>query len=87
MAAYLRYYINFSQSDIFKWLPIAKFAANNAVNSSTQVSLFFATRGFYPRMTFGPPRPLDRASSKTIQKQTSIGNDFVKKIDEILQVL
>ena len=87
MEAYLRHYINFSQSDIFEWLPMAEFAANNAVSSSTQVSPFFATRGFYPRMTFGPPRPLNRASSKAIQEQTSLGNNFVAKIDEILQVL
>jgi len=66
---------------------MAEFAANNAVSSSTQVSPFFATRGFYPRMTFGPPRPLDRASSKAIQEQTTIGNDFVTKIEEILKVL
>jgi len=87
MEAYLRHYINFAQSDIFDWLPMAEFAANNAVSSSTQVSPFFATRGFYPRMTFGPPRPLDRASSKAIQEQTTIGNDFVTKMEEILKVL
>ena len=66
---------------------MAEFATNNAVSNSTKVSPFFATRGFYPRMTFGPPRPLERASSKTIRDQASIGNDFVTKMDEILKVL
>ena len=85
METYLRQYINFAQTDIFEWLPMAEFAANNAVNSSTQVSPFFATRGFHPRITFGPPRPQNRASLK--QDQTSKGNDFVSKIESILQTL
>ena len=66
---------------------MAEFAANNAVSNSTKVSLFFTTRGFYPCMIFGLPRLLERASSKTIRDQASIGNDFVTKIDEILKVL
>ena len=84
METYLRQYINFAQTDIFEWLPMAEFAANNAVSSSTQVSPFFATRGFPPRMTFGPPRPRNRASLKQLQDQTSKGNDFVSKIESIL---
>src|SRR5208282_6140172 len=50
-------------------------------------SPFFATRGFHPRMMFGPPRPLDRASSRSLQDQTSRGNRFASKMEDILQTL
>jgi hypothetical protein len=84
MKAYLRQYINFAQTDIFKWLSMAEFAANNAMSSVTQLSPFFATRGFYPRMTFGPPRPVDQASPKLLQDQTFKGNRFASKMKDIL---
>lgn len=57
------------------------------MSSATQISPFFATRGFHPRITFGPPRPLDRASSRSFQDQTSRGNRFASKIEDILQTL
>jgi hypothetical protein len=84
---YLRQYINYAQDDVFEWLPLAEFSANNAVNASTQVSPFFANKGFHPRMSFGPPRPLDRATSKKLREQTTDGNDFATKMADILDVL
>ncbi|KAI0992802.1 hypothetical protein K3495_g15382, partial [Podosphaera aphanis] len=56
MEQYLRQYIDYSQKDVYEWLPMAEFAANNAVNTSTKVTPFFANKGFHPRMSFGPPR-------------------------------
>jgi hypothetical protein len=87
MEQYLRQYIDYSQNDVFDWLPMAEFAANNAVNSSTQVSPFFANKGYHPRMSFGPPRPLDRTASKRLRDQHQTGNDFVTKMADILEVL
>jgi hypothetical protein len=66
---------------------MAEFAANNAISSVTQLSPFFAIKGFYPRITFGPSRPLDRASPRSLQDQTSKGNKFASKIEDILQTL
>jgi hypothetical protein len=63
---------------------MAEFAANNAISNVTQLSLFFAIKGFYPYITFGPPRPLDQASSKSLQDQTFKGNKFALKIKDIL---
>lgn len=66
---------------------MAEFAANNAVNTSTQVTPFFANKGFHPRMSFGPPREILRSSSKSLRKQITAGNDFASKMAEILEIL
>ena len=42
MEQYLRCYVNYVQDDWLKWLPLAKFAANNQMSKSTKISLFFA---------------------------------------------
>jgi hypothetical protein len=63
---------------------MAEFAANNTISSVTQLSPFFAIRGFYPCITFGLPRPLDQASPKSLQDQTFKGNKFVLKMKDIL---
>lgn len=84
---YLRHFVNFAQDDWEQWLPLAEFAVNNVMNISTSVSPFFANKGFHPRMTFGPPRPVDRTASPTIREQNAAGNAFVDKMEEILQTL
>ncbi|KAI1007414.1 hypothetical protein K3495_g811 [Podosphaera aphanis] len=87
MEQYLRLYIDYSQEDVYEWLPMAEFAANNAVNASTQVSPFFANKGFHPRMSFGPPRMTHRISPKHLREQTTAGNNFASKMAEVLDVL
>jgi hypothetical protein len=87
MEQYLRKYINLAQNDLFDWLPMAEFAANNAVNSSTQISPFFANKGFHPRMSFGPPRPIAQSSPNRLRDSNAAGNDFVTKMADILQIL
>ena len=59
----------------------------NAVNASTKITPIFANKGFHPRMSFGPPRPPDRMSSKSLRQQTSAGNDFAMNMVDILGVL
>ncbi|RAQ98760.1 hypothetical protein DDE82_008932 [Stemphylium lycopersici] len=39
------------------YLPLAKFAANNATSKSTRTSPFFANFGFHPRLGFEPVEP------------------------------
>jgi hypothetical protein len=45
---------------------MAEFAANNAISNVTQLSSFFAIKGFYSRITFGPSKLLDQASPKSL---------------------
>jgi hypothetical protein len=84
---YLRHYIDYSQQDWVEWLPLAEFAANNAVSSSTGITPFFANHGFHPRMSFGPPRALNAAASAHIRQQHTDGTEFASKMEEILDVL
>ena len=64
---YLRIFINYHQSDWAEWLPMAEFAYNNKVQSSTGHSPFMALYGYHPNMgtnlrkwrpaSKGPTRP------------------------------
>jgi len=83
---YLRQYISFAQDDWDEWLPLAEFAARNAINDSTGMSPFFANTGYHPRMSFGPPRATTRAVPKDL-KGCNNGNDFAAKMQEITELL
>jgi hypothetical protein len=47
---YLRVYINYQQDDWVNLLPLAEFAYNNTAHSATQVTPFFANKGFHPKL-------------------------------------
>jgi hypothetical protein len=47
---YLRIYINYQQDDWASLLPLAEFAYNNSTHSATQVTPFFANKGFHPKL-------------------------------------
>lgn len=49
---YLRTYINYQQYNCVHFLPMAKFAANNQDTERTDLSSFFATYDFNPKMDF-----------------------------------
>lgn len=87
MEQYLRQYIDYSQKDVYEWLPMAEFAANNAVNTSTKVTAFFANKGFHLRMSFGPPRLALRMTPKHLREQATAGNDFALNMAEVLDLL
>lgn len=57
MKNYLRVYINHMQDDWVNYLPIVDFAANNHVNVSTRMTLFFADNGFHLQTDIEPPQP------------------------------
>jgi hypothetical protein len=48
---YLRIYCDFHQDDWYQLLPLAEFVYNNAKNSSTGMSPFYANYGYHPRAT------------------------------------
>ena len=66
---------------------MAEFSANNSVNASTKITPFFANKGFHSRMSFGPPRSVERVSSKNLRQQITAGNNFASKMAEVLDVL
>jgi hypothetical protein len=46
--AYIRMYCSFQQDDWSEWLPLAEFAYNNSPSASTDISPFFANKGYHP---------------------------------------
>jgi transposase InsO family protein len=46
--AYIRMYCSFQQDDWSEWLLLAEFAYNNSPSASTDISLFFANKGYHP---------------------------------------
>jgi hypothetical protein len=53
---YLRCYINYQQTNWSSLLPIAEFAYNNTIHSSTKTTPFFANFGYHPKFTVTVPR-------------------------------
>jgi hypothetical protein len=56
LEAYLRAYVLYQQDDWVDYLPLAKFAFNNATNTSTQQSPFYTQFGSHPTFDFLPAR-------------------------------
>src|SRR6266436_9620412 len=62
---YLRVYTNYQQDDWATLLPMAKFAYNNAMNTTTGVSPFFANKGYHPEITSDPQAETSSAEAQT----------------------
>ena len=54
---YLHCFISYQQDDWVDWLPMAEFAYNNSVHSSTKQTPFFTIFGQHPRWSFIPDVP------------------------------
>jgi hypothetical protein len=48
---------------------------------------FFANYTFYPRISFGAPRPVATGSSQYVWNQYKDGVEFVRKMNDIFDVL
>ena len=48
---YLQYYINYEQNDWVTFLPMAQFAFNNTVHTTTGETPFYVNYGYHPSIT------------------------------------
>src|SRR5258708_38351986 len=62
---YLQGYTNYQQDDWATLLPMAEFAYNNATNTTTEVSPFFANKGYHPEITSDPQAKTSSAKAQT----------------------
>ena len=60
----LQAYVSYIQDDWVDHLLIAEFLANNHINKSTEMTLFFADNGFHPQTGDEPPHLCQKAGRK-----------------------
>ena len=81
----LRAYVNPLHDDWSTWLPIAEFSYNNAVNSSTHQTPFFANYGFHPTVpiSFLNPNPTgtDPSATKYLDTLRDIHTTIARELD------
>ncbi|QRV99064.1 Retrotransposable element Tf2 protein [Ceratobasidium sp. AG-Ba] len=86
---YLRHYVAYKQDDWVGILPMAEFAYNNSVNSSTNQTPFYACYGFHPRFSVGAqldesvPHADERADQlklrmEELHSSVSLANEKIK---------
>ena len=73
---YLRLFVGERQDNWSALLPLAEFAYNNHVHSSTQQTLFLLDTGRHPRMGFEPEQPLSRFETV---------NEFTNRMKDTLE--
>jgi len=76
---YLRTYCNYQQSDWAHLLPLAEFVYNNAPSATTKISLFFANKGYHPRLQIQTNTEWVTESSKPYLVQLEAVHEELKK--------
>lgn len=66
LESYLRNYCSYQQDDWVDYLPLAEFAFNSSVNSSTQVSPFYANLGYHPSFDTMLSEPIANPASSEL---------------------
>jgi len=79
---YLRIYINYDQDDWYDLLPLAEFAYNNTPHSATNLTPFFANKGYHPRLEVS----YDSVPSGAAQQLAQSLGDVQRFLREQLQV-
>lgn len=87
VARFLRVFVNINQDDWNEWLPMCQFALNTTISSTTGVTPFFANNAYHPRMNFDAPKSPPAGASSAILTATLAGNEYVKKMEDITQIL
>jgi len=64
---YIRLYVNYQQDNWKSLLPLCEFAYNNTPHSATQVSPFFANKGYHPKLDIG----IDNVTSYAAQQMAT----------------
>ena len=72
--------MSYLQDDWSRWLPLAEFALNNALNESIKTTPFFANYRFHPRIGFEPLDP-DRTPAALDAERVA------QKIQEVHEML
>lgn len=75
---YLRLYCNYEQDNWSTLLPVAEFACNNAKNTSTQFSPFFANYGYYPRRDMEILANPDNPAGASLVERLATVQDFLR---------
>ena len=74
---YLHVYCNYQQDNWADLLPLAEFAYNNALSTTTRISPFFANKGYHPNISVHLERDLTSAHAR----------EFAVNLDELHQEL
>ena len=74
---YLCVYCNYQQDNWADLLPLAEFAYNNTLSTTTRISPFFANKGYHPNISVHPERDLTSACAR----------EFAVDLDELHQEL
>ena len=69
--------MNYLQDDWVKWLSLAKFTQNNTQSNSSGMLLFFANKGFHPRLSVMP------ASKAQDQDAEEISGAMAKILEQL----
>ena len=80
----LQFYVNHLQNNWVHWLSIVEFADNNAVNKSTEMTLFYLNKGFSLCMSFSP----DIIKAATMQEKLQICSvtEIARIMNKILSI-
>jgi hypothetical protein len=75
---YLRTFVCYDQDDWEEYLPLAEFTYNNTPHSATNVSPFFANKGYHPRLTIGIPNLQNHAAQMKATELRHL-HDYLKQ--------
>ena len=70
------------QDNWAKWISITEFADNDGTSASTDVTLFYANKGFHPRISFSPDITIYNTTRKRLDAAKT--EDITDRMQDIL---